>query len=416
MLANTRETYGLIAQILHWTTAALILILLPLGVFMDSLPANSADEVVYKAWFYSLHKTFGVTVFLVAFVRVLWAAFQPKPRSLDSHKKLENLAAHTVHWMLYGAIILMPLTGWLHHSASEGFAPIWWPLLQDLPLVPKNPQLAMFFGIAHFFTAILLGLAVFFHIAGALKHAFVDRDATLQRMLPGRSKVVYGNLSEPHSKRLPKLLAIFSFLALGTAVITAYTINQSGNQPGNQPATALNQPTAATVDPAATGWVVDKEKSLLSIQIIQMGKPVAGQFNDWTAAVKFDPQNLDDASIQVEVDVASIALGGVSEEAKGPNFLNASEHRIARLVSESFTSTADGAYQMHGHLTLAGKKQPVVLPFTLKIENNRAYVEAEVELERLKFGIGEKGFTEDSQLGFGVLVKVTLEAEKASSS
>ncbi|MGI9463574.1 MAG: cytochrome b/b6 domain-containing protein, partial [Aestuariivirgaceae bacterium] len=413
---NTRETYGLIAQILHWATAALILVLLPLGVFMHDLPANAADEVIYKSWFYSLHKTLGVTVFLVAFARVLWTAFQPHPRSLNGHRKFENLAAHTVHWMLYGAIILMPLTGWLHHSASEGFAPIWWPLFQDLPVVPKNPQLAMFFGTAHFFTAILLGVAVFLHVAGALKHALVDRDATLQRMIPGRSNVVSSELSEPHFKRLPKFLAIFSFFVLGGAVVAGYTMNQSGNQSGNQLGAALNQPTASAVDQAAMGWVVDKEKSLLSIQIIQMGNPVAGQFNNWKAAIKFDPENLKNASVQVEVDVASISLGGVSEQAKGSEFLNVAEHPIAHLVSESFTSTAAGTYQMLGRLSLAGRDQPVELPFTLKIENNRAFVEAEVELQRLAFGIGEKGFSGDGQLGFGVLVKVILEAEKAPSS
>ena len=156
MLRNTSESYGLVAQVLHWATAALILVLLPLGLFMHELPESSAADVAYKAWFYSLHKTLGVTVFAVAVVRVIWAAIQPHPKLLNAERKLESLAAQTIHWMLYGAIICMPLTGWLHHSASVGFAPIWWPLPQDLPLVPKDPQLATFFGIAHFSTGILL--------------------------------------------------------------------------------------------------------------------------------------------------------------------------------------------------------------------------------------------------------------------
>ena len=166
---------------------------------------------------------------------------------------------------------------------------------------------------------------------------------------------------------------------------------------------------------AASGWLVDKEKSRLAIEITQMGSQVAGGFDAWNAAITFDPDNLAAASVEVEVDVASISLGGVAEQAKGPNFLNAAMHPIARFVSDSFASTGANAYEVRGHLSLAGRRQPLALPFTLRIEGDRAFVEAEVTIERLAFGIGEKGFSGDDQLGFGVLLKVTLEAEKAPS-
>ena len=233
MLRNTRESYGLVAQVLHWATAALILVLLPLGLFMHELPESSAADVAYKAWFYSLHKTLGVTVFAVAVVRVIWAAIQPHPKLLNAERKLESLAAQTVHWMLYGAIICMPLTGWLHHSASVGFAPIWWPLPQDLPLVPKDPQLATFFGIAHFSTGILLGLTLVLHIGGALKHAVIDKDATLRRMIPGGTQASQGALSDPHFKRLPALLAVLSFVVLGAVSVGQFTDQPIGRRAGS---------------------------------------------------------------------------------------------------------------------------------------------------------------------------------------
>ncbi len=406
MLRNTRETYGLVAQLLHWATAALIIVLLPLGVFMYDLPDSSGAEVAYKAWFYSLHKTLGVTVFTVAVLRIIWAVFQPHPRPLHADRKLESLAAQTVHWMLYGAIICMPLTGWLHHSASEGFAPIWWPLPQDLPLVPKNPQLAMALGVTHYFTAILLGLALVLHIGGALKHVVIDKDATLRRMIPGSQKSVPADLSEPHFKRLPVFLAALAFVGLG-----AVSIYDAAKHAGDGVRTQT-----ALAPAEATGWLVDTEKSKIAIEIVQMGNPVAGGFDTWTAAITFDPDNLDAASVEVEVDVASISLGGVADQARGPNFLNAVAHPIARFVSESFASTGENTYEARGQLTLAGRSQPLTLPFTLKIENGRAFVEAAVTLERLAYGIGEKGFEGEGQLGFGVQVKVTLEAEKAPGS
>ena len=405
MFLNTRETYGLVAQVLHWITAGLILALLPLGLYMTGLPQGSAEEVLEKSWFYSLHKTIGIAVFWVAVARVAWAVLQPHPRPLNADRKLESLAAQSVHWVLYGAIICMPLTGWLHHSALEGFAPIWWPLFQDLPFVPKDPQLAEIFGTAHVFTGVLLGLAVALHIAGALKHAVIDRDATLQRMIPGRYRADGAALPEPHFKRLPAFLAALSFAVLAAAVVADFTILQTERAP------ALTAP--APVESTTDGWLVDKEKSRLDIQIVQMGSPVSGGFNTWSAVVNFDPEDLEASNVEVEVDVASISLGGVSEQAKGEAFLNAAAHPIARFVSASFGRTGENTYEAAGHLTLAGRQQPLTLPFTLRIEDGRAYVEAELTIERLAFGIGEKGFSTDSQLGFGVLVKVTLEAERA---
>lgn len=402
---NTENSYGLIAQLLHWATAALILVLIPLGIYMHDLPVNSADEVVYKSWFYSLHKTLGVMALFVAIARVTWAAVQPHPKLLNADRTMESLAAQTVHWALYGSIILMPFAGWLHHSAAEGFAPIWWPLSQDLPLVPKSPQLASVFAMLHFFTGILLGLSLLLHVGGALKHVLIDRDETLQRMLPGRNFIPAIDLAEPRFKRLPRVLAVFAILIVGGATAANFAINN--------PETAVKSSAVGPTGAAAADWLVDKENSRLDIQILQMGQPVLGQFKTWSAAINFDPENLASARIEVEVDVASIALGAVSAQAISPDFLNAVAHPTARLLLETVTSASNNSYEAVGTLSVAGQTVPVTLPFELVIENGRAFVAGEAAVDRLLLGIGKKGFPGNDQLGIEVLVKVKLEAEKA---
>ncbi len=407
MLANTRETYGLIAQLLHWVTAILILILIPLGMFMHDLPVSSVEDVAYKSWFYSLHKTLGVTVFLVALIRVAWAAVQPHPKPLNGDRKLESLAAQTIHWMLYGAIILMPLTGWLHHSAAEGFAPIWWPLSQDLPLVPKDPQLASFFGFAHFFTAILLGLSLVLHIGGALKHALIDRDSTLSRMVPGKAPAIPTDLPDPHFKNSPFVLAALSFLILGGVTLAGYEISSSAD--------GQNRVNIGSTADAAAGWVVDHGKSRLEIQIVQSGSQITGSFANWNAVINFDPENLESSQVEVDIDIASLSLGSVSKQAISADFLNAVSHPVGRFVSSSFASTGEGSFEVHGQLTLAGLSKPVILPFDLRIEDDRAFVEGRVKIDRLSFDIGRKGFESDGVVGFEVAVTVILEAEKAAT-
>ena len=157
-LTNTAESYGLIHQSLHWATAILILVLLPMGVYMHDLPIDNSAQIADKVWFYSLHKSIGMAALFVAVTRIAWAIYQPHPRPL--HGGLEGFAAKTVHYLLYGTIIAMPVLGWLYHAATEGFAPIWWPFSQDLPFVPKNVMLSNFFKTAHFVCGVLLVLSL----------------------------------------------------------------------------------------------------------------------------------------------------------------------------------------------------------------------------------------------------------------
>lgn len=404
MLNNSSSSYGLVAQLIHWATALLVLTLIPLGLYMHDLPADTAAQAIDKSWFYSLHKTLGVSVLFLALVRIAWALVQPHPRPLHGNRRLENLAAQTVHWTLYGAIVVMPLSGWLHHSALDGFAPIWWPLPQDLPLVPKSLQLASLFGSLHFFTLILLGICLVLHIGGALKHQFIDHDATLARMIPfGRVKVSDG-LPVPQGRALAPVLALLAFLAVGAATLIGLAANR-----GDATATT---PVAGNAGAGEAIWQVDRRASRLGIQIIQSGSPVEGEFTDWQAIIAFDPDDLASARVVVEIATASLTIGAVTQQALTSGFLNVAQYPLARYEAEKFVATGEGRYEADGLLQLAGHDRPVTLPFTLEIVDERAFVQGATTLDRLEFNIGRDGFSDDKMLGFQVDVVLTLEAEQ----
>lgn len=218
-LLNTTLHYGSVTKTFHWLTFLLITVTFPLGMYANDLPIDTLELLSRKAWYFSLHKTLGVTVFGVASARIIWALFQPKPVLLKSGHWLEAFAAETVHWMLYLSLVIVPLTGWITHAASEVAAPIWGPVGQSLFFVPKSESMVHLFGILHSgFTNILL-FAVLAHIAGALKHAFIDRDQTLQRMLPGQPDLP--DMPVTAHPRLPLFLALGLFaaaMALGSIV------------------------------------------------------------------------------------------------------------------------------------------------------------------------------------------------------
>ncbi|MEL6751463.1 MAG: cytochrome b/b6 domain-containing protein, partial [Pseudomonadota bacterium] len=330
-LTNTQETYGLVHQLLHWTTAALILTLIPVGIYMYDMPIETPEQVADKVWLYSLHKTVGIAALFVALARIVWAIVQPHPRLLNGG--LEALAAKTVHWLLYGSIVAMPVLGWLHHAASSGYAPHWWPFSQNLPFVPKDPALSAFFGTAHWVFGIVLVGSLFLHIAGAVKHAAVDKDATLKRMVPG----AYGETGVLPTKKGGDAPALA--LALGVAVLAAGVVSGI-----HLYRTANDAPIVASLPaPASAGaWVIDRQASDVAITVTQIGNPVEGKFGEWQADVIFDADALDASRIDAQVAIGSLTLGDVASQAIGPDYLNAAANPTATFVSDNIVAEGEG--------------------------------------------------------------------------
>jgi Prokaryotic cytochrome b561 len=67
-LRNTPESWGAVANVLHWLGAALILAMLGLGLIM--VHAGIASGQKFEA--YQLHKSTGVLVLVVTLARGLW--------------------------------------------------------------------------------------------------------------------------------------------------------------------------------------------------------------------------------------------------------------------------------------------------------------------------------------------------------
>lgn len=184
-LTNTHASYGLIARSFHWLMALLILTIIPLGKIANDAPFSTDTEFARKFMLFSLHKTLGVVIFGLAVLRILWAVWQPKPGPLHPERKVETFVAITTHWMLYSALVLVPLTGWIEHAATPGLAPIWWPFGQSLPFVSASEWMFNTFSALHRTFGKVLVLAIILHIIGALKHHLIDKDATLRRMWSG---------------------------------------------------------------------------------------------------------------------------------------------------------------------------------------------------------------------------------------
>ncbi|MFN3524490.1 MAG: cytochrome b/b6 domain-containing protein [Paracoccus sp. (in: a-proteobacteria)] len=384
MRQNTLRSYGSVARSLHWLTAFVILTNIALGLWAVRIPL---EQMALKVQVFSFHKTLGIAALAVALARIGWALTQSRPAPVHPGRGAETLLAEAVHWTLYASMVLVPLTGWIEHAATEGYAPILWPLGQGLPLVPKSPALAMTMASVHHIFAWLLIGSVALHVAGALKHALIDRDGVLARMTRGQPA---GNgVAARHL--MPALIAGAVFAAGAAWAVATRPVDPA-------PVGQLEQ--------AASDWqVLDGE---LGFTVRQMGSAVQGGFSDWTAAIAFDPDT-GTGDVRVTINMDSVTVGTVTDQAKGSEFFDVPAHPTAVFDG---TIRPDGAdFVAEGPLTLRGQTMPVTLPFTLEFTDGVASMQGQAVMDRRDWQVGA-GYGDEATVGYQVDLTINLRAQR----
>lgn len=182
------QRYTRTAMALHWIVAALMLTNVALIWSADYVPDDRVRGII------DTHKSIGITVLGLAILRVLWRSTHPAPPLPASYPGWERWGAHAAHGLLYLLIFCLPLSGWMHDSAWKGaathpmllFGLVPWPRLGFLLAIdPADKDYWHdLLGAVHRSFGYVLYAMVGVHVAGALKHQWLDREPELQRMLP----------------------------------------------------------------------------------------------------------------------------------------------------------------------------------------------------------------------------------------
>ncbi|MDT8438081.1 MAG: cytochrome b [Wenzhouxiangellaceae bacterium] len=176
---NTDSHYGAVAQLLHW--------LVVVGILMQFIWSWRIDETDSIRQQYALvveHKSIGMTVLVLVLVRIGWRLFNRPPRLPAAMNGWERLAASATHWLLYGLILAMPLSGWAWSSAA-GYGAEFFGLLEIPDLVGENERLADTLEDVHEWLGRAILAIAGVHVLAALRHHFWLKDSILKRMLPG---------------------------------------------------------------------------------------------------------------------------------------------------------------------------------------------------------------------------------------
>ncbi|PSS57630.1 cytochrome b [Pseudomonas sp. BBP2017] len=177
-LRNSSSRYGLVSIVMHWGVALAVFGLFGLGLWMMGLD-------YYSPWRKDapdLHKSIGLVLLAVMLARVAWRFISPPPPALPNHGSMTRAASKAGHGLLYVGLFAVMVAGYLISTADGVGIPVFG--LFDVPALVSNlPDQADVAGEVHFYLA--WGLVIFagLHGLAALKHHFIDRDATLKRML-----------------------------------------------------------------------------------------------------------------------------------------------------------------------------------------------------------------------------------------
>lgn len=170
--------YSAVAQAFHWIIAALVVTQFVLANLADDLPIG-----VHKLALLARHKSFGMTVLMLAILRLLWRLKNPPPALPSGMSPLERILARATHIAFYVLLFAMPLTGWLMSSAKN-YSVSWFGLFTWPNLIAKNENAFELLRSTHDILSGVLFTIAILHILAALKHHFWNKDDVLLRMLP----------------------------------------------------------------------------------------------------------------------------------------------------------------------------------------------------------------------------------------
>ena len=171
---NTLTEYGLISKSLHWLSAILLFIQIPLGfylVYLDFGPERLTVE--------DIHVAVGLSIFYLVILRLLNNVFNPTPKLEPSVFKGQKFLAKLNHILLYVTILSITISGIFKKLFNGETLTIIFKKIK----IQDNFQLGELFYDVHVFSNYLLIVLIVIHLMAVITHKLFFNDNLLKKML-----------------------------------------------------------------------------------------------------------------------------------------------------------------------------------------------------------------------------------------
>ncbi len=209
-----------------------------------------------------------------------------------------------------------------------------------------------------------------------------------------------------------KRLALFvGFLVVGFLGLLACSDASGQANETPKPVPVAKSAAAPTI---GANWTVDKTKSSLSFSGSQSGEVFTGTFGSFDAVINFDPDNLGNANVVVTIDTNSADAGEAerTDALPGKEWFYVKKFPLAKFIAADFKHLGGDNYQASGNLTIRDITTKIVLPFTLKLDNTRAVMDAKLTLNRTAYKIGTGMWASADWVGHDIAVNIHVEADQ----
>lgn len=177
--AKAGERYTLAAILMHWVMAVLLIGQLAMGFYMVDLPKRTPEV----AYYYNLHKSFGLLGLVLIVIRLTWRWHHLPPASPGLHRSaLQARLAQLSHRLLYACMLLIPVLGFAGSSFGKYPVKFFGHALPRLGW--ESPLIQGLFREAHAALAWLLTVLIVLHLVAVVYHITTSGTAVLRRMVP----------------------------------------------------------------------------------------------------------------------------------------------------------------------------------------------------------------------------------------
>lgn len=174
------QNYNLVARVVHWLSALVVIGLFALGLWM-------VDLSYYSEWYRTAphwHKSIGLLLGGLTLFRLVWKVVTASPKVEGA--SYEVLGAKLAHLAMYAILFVLFCSGYLISTADGRGIDVfnWFTVPSVGALIDNQADIA---GEVHFYAAWSLIILAAVHALAALKHHFINKDNTLRKMI-GASK------------------------------------------------------------------------------------------------------------------------------------------------------------------------------------------------------------------------------------